>query len=161
MAGCNWYTYRAHVFRMRTLSACLPQPVVTNILQGTVIFSRIHFTHTRGSSTTRNFAHCVLPKIVTSHPAISHVTPHLSIIPTELHWRNPHSSQFVALLLVVHVEVPQGGFLFSSSACELAGKFPEFRLDDLTLWPTEWCDVRRTLLLESVAFFFAGLRAVF
>ena len=49
---CNKQTYRAHVFLMRTLSACLSQPVVTIVLQVTVISSRIDFTHTRGSSTT-------------------------------------------------------------------------------------------------------------
>ena len=43
------HTYRAHVFLMRTLSACLCQPVVTVVLQVTVILSRIDFTHTRGS----------------------------------------------------------------------------------------------------------------
>ena len=64
---------------MRTLSACLSQPVVTVVLQVTVISPRIDFTHTRGSSTTWSFAHCVLPKIVTSHRAMSYVTPHLSI----------------------------------------------------------------------------------
>ena len=67
---------------MRTLSACLSQPVVTVVLQVTVISSRIDFTHTRGSSATWSFAHCDLPKIVTSHRAVSYVTPHLSITPT-------------------------------------------------------------------------------
>ena len=59
---CNKYTYRAHVFLMRTLSACLSQPVVPVVLQVTVISSRIDFTHMCGSSTTWSFAYCVLPK---------------------------------------------------------------------------------------------------
>ena len=43
-----------HVFLMRILSACLSQPVVTVVLQVTVILSRNDndFTHMRGSSTT-------------------------------------------------------------------------------------------------------------
>ena len=73
---CHKYSYRAHVFLMRTLSACLFQLVVTVVLQITVISSRID---SRGSSTTWSFAYCVLPKIVTSHRAMSYVAPHLSI----------------------------------------------------------------------------------
>ena len=42
--GCSKYTCRAHVFLMRTLSACLSQFVVTVVLQVTVISSRIDFT---------------------------------------------------------------------------------------------------------------------
>ena len=49
---CNKYTYRAHVFLIRTLSACLTQLSVKVVLQVTVISSRMGFTHTRGSSTT-------------------------------------------------------------------------------------------------------------
>ena len=76
---CHKHTHRAHVFLMSTLSAYLSQPVVAVVLQGTVILSHVDFTHTRGSSTTWSFAHCALPKIVTSHHATSYFTPHLSI----------------------------------------------------------------------------------
>ena len=51
------------------------------VLHVTVISSRIDFTHTRGSSTTWNFANCVLLKNVPSHRAMSCGTPHLSITP--------------------------------------------------------------------------------
>ena len=51
-AECNKNTYRAHVFLMRILSACLSQPVVTVVQVVAATLSRTYSTHTRGSCTT-------------------------------------------------------------------------------------------------------------
>ena len=74
---CDEYTCRAQVFLMRTLSACLSQPAVTVVLQVTHAHSRL-----KGSRLRTGTHHCVLPKIVTSHRAMSYVAPHLSTTPT-------------------------------------------------------------------------------
>ena len=67
--NCNKYTHRAHVFLMRTMSACLSQPVVTVVLQVTVILSRMDKSHTRGSRPKQNMKLCVF----VSCPKSSHL----------------------------------------------------------------------------------------
>ena len=61
---CDKNTYRAHVFLMRILSACLSQPVVTVVQVVTATLSRTDSTYTRGSSATWSASLCLVQKSV-------------------------------------------------------------------------------------------------
>ena len=73
---CNKYTYRPHVFLMRTLSAFLSQLVVA-VVSG--CSHRVTHLTPRVAQAQHEVLRIVLPKVVTSHRAMSYVTSHLSI----------------------------------------------------------------------------------
>ena len=74
---CKQYIVRAHVFLMRILSAWLSEPVGT-VAQVDTAHSHAPTPRTRVAQDSRSTLFVSCSKTVTSHGAMSYVTPHLT-----------------------------------------------------------------------------------